>query len=147
MLLDPTQVFGGFRPAYLVRALPMLLRPTPGRIGGFLAWESGLAGPQAVADAAGPDWFRLQEATAGFPTVRPVTGPRPDLRGLGRLPVTVLFAGRSRCHDARRTARAAAAALPPGARIEVVPDAAHHVFPLTAAEAVAEAVATTSATA
>ncbi|MCB5180881.1 alpha/beta fold hydrolase [Streptomyces antimicrobicus] len=132
VLLDPTQVFAGFRPAYLLRALPMLLRPTPARIRGFLAWESG--GAAAPVD---PDWLRLQETTAGFPAVRPVTGPRPDLGSLGRLPVTALFAGRARCHDARRAAHRAAAVLPLGAVVDVLPDATHHTMPQTAAERIA----------
>ncbi|MEU3875905.1 MULTISPECIES: alpha/beta fold hydrolase [Streptomyces] len=43
-LLDPTQVFGGYRPGYLLRVLPMLLRPTERRVGAFLDWESAGTG-------------------------------------------------------------------------------------------------------
>lgn len=42
-LLDPTQCFAGFKAAYLLRALPMLLRPTPRRVRAFLEWEIGRA--------------------------------------------------------------------------------------------------------
>ncbi|MEU7556023.1 alpha/beta hydrolase [Streptomyces sp. NPDC044571] len=125
VLLDPTRVFAGLRPGYVLRALPMLVRPTPARIRGFLAWETGGA-------ALDPQWLRLQDETARFPTARPVTGPRPDLRGLGELPVQALFAADARCHDAARAARAARAMLP-GARIDVFPGVSHHALPLTAA--------------
>ncbi|MFF5443500.1 alpha/beta fold hydrolase [Streptomyces sp. NPDC012888] len=128
-LLDPTQVFTGFRPGYLLRALPMLARPTPARIRRFLDWESG-------GTPLDPHWLRLQEETAGFRSARPVTGPRPRLEVLresGAPPVLALFAGRSRCHDATRAARAAAAVLPAGAEIGVLPDTGHHGLPLTAA--------------
>ncbi|MGY3334310.1 pimeloyl-ACP methyl ester carboxylesterase [Streptomyces filamentosus] len=129
LLLDPTLVFAGLRPGYVLRALPMLARPTPARIRSFLAWESGGA-------ALDPTWLRLQEEGAGFPSVRPVTGPRPDLAALRELPVRVLLAGRARCHDPVHVARAVAAALPE-ARTEVLPGASHHAFPLAAAGAVA----------
>lgn len=126
VLLDPTQVFAGLRPGYVLRALPMLVRPTPARVRAFLDWETGGA-------ALDPAWTRLQEETAAFPTVRPVTGPRPDLAGLGELPVEVLFAGRARCHDAGRAADAARRALP-GARVGVLAGVSHHALPLTAPE-------------
>jgi len=126
-LLDPTQCFTGYRAAYLLHALPMLLRPTPRRVRGFLEWESG----GAVLD---PDWLRLQEAAAGFPSVvKPVTGPRPApdaLRGLD-MPVLLLLAGSSRTHDAYKVATKARALLP---RVEnaVVPDVSHHALPQAA---------------
>ncbi|MFG2972038.1 alpha/beta fold hydrolase [Streptomyces sp. NPDC048331] len=130
VLLDPTQVFAGLRPGYVLRAVPMLVRPTPERVRSFLAWETRGA-------ALDPAWLRLQGEGAGFPTVRPVTGPRPDLAGLahfsgGNLEVDVLFAGLARCHDPGRAARAAREVLP-GARVDVLPGVAHHGLPLTAA--------------
>ncbi|MFJ3877921.1 alpha/beta fold hydrolase [Streptomyces sp. NPDC090077] len=129
VLLDPTQVFAGLRPGYVLRALPMLVRPTPARIRSFLAWE-------AAGAAFDPAWARVQEEAAAFPTVRPVTGPRPDLAGLGELPVEVLFAGRARCHDSRKVAEAARRALP-GARVDVMDGVPHHAMPLTAAGEIA----------
>ncbi|MCX5196910.1 hypothetical protein OOK31_23945 [Streptomyces sp. NBC_00249] len=78
----------------------------------------------------------LQERTAGFPTVRPVTGPRPDPAGLRGTRVDVLVAGGARCHDPARVARAARAALP-GARVDVLPHVSHHALPLAAAGEVA----------
>ncbi|MEU0069193.1 alpha/beta fold hydrolase [Streptomyces sp. NPDC006332] len=126
-LLDPTQCFAGYRAAYLLRALPMLLRPTPCRVRAFLEWECG----GAVLD---PDWLRLQEAAAGFPSVvKPVTGPRPApeaLRGLD-VPVLLLLAGSSRTLDTYEVASRAGALLP---RVEsvVVPDVSHHALPQAA---------------
>ncbi|GAA2453909.1 alpha/beta fold hydrolase [Streptomyces mauvecolor] len=133
VLFDPAQVFAGLRPGYVLRALPMLLRPTPARIRSFLAWESG----GADLDAA---WLRLQEETARFPTVRPVTGPRPYLAGLDRVPLHILFAERARCHDSARAATAARAALPES-RIDIILGVSHHALPLSAAEAVTASLA------
>ncbi|WP_030765608.1 alpha/beta fold hydrolase [Streptomyces sp. NRRL F-2664] len=140
LLLDPTQVFAGLRPGYVLRALPMLVRPTPQRIRSFLAWET------RGADLD-PAWLRLQEETARFPAARPVTGPRPDLSRLAQPPgglppirTDVLFAGRARCHDAARAARAAREALP-DARIDVLPARPHQALPLTAAPDIARLLA------
>ncbi|MFE3560172.1 alpha/beta fold hydrolase [Streptomyces sp. NPDC059193] len=135
VLLDPTRVFAGFRHGYVLRALPMLVRPTPERIRSFLVWESGGA-------ELDPAWLRLQDETARFRAVRPVTGPRPDLTGPGEppVPVHVLFAGRARCHDADRAAGAARRMLP-GARVDVLPGVSHHALPLVAAGEIARLVA------
>ncbi|MFE7098847.1 alpha/beta fold hydrolase [Streptomyces erythrochromogenes] len=135
VLIDPTQVFAGLRPGYVLRALPVLVRPTPERIRSFLAWETRGA-------ALDPAWLRLQDATARFPTARPVTGPRPDLTRLAErgARVDVLFAGRARCHDSGRAARAAREALP-GARVDVLPGVSHHALPLTAAAGIARRLA------
>ncbi|MER7622974.1 alpha/beta hydrolase [Streptomyces sp. NPDC126503] len=132
VLLDPTAVFTGLRPGYVVRALPMLLRPTPTRIRRFLEWET------RGAPGVDPDWLRLQDETARFPSRRPVTGPRPDPARLRNLDVLVLFAGRARCHDPYRAA-AAAARLLPDATIEVLDGdgVSHHAMPWTAAGPIA----------
>ncbi|WP_327413605.1 alpha/beta fold hydrolase [Streptomyces sp. NBC_01233] len=136
VLLDPTRVFAGLRPGYVLRALPVLVRPTPERIRSFLGWETRGA-------ALDPAWLRLQDETADFPAVRPVAGPRPDLGALAEPPgvqVDVLFAEHARCHDAGRAARAARRALP-GARVDVLPAVAHHALPLTAAGEIARRLA------
>jgi pimeloyl-ACP methyl ester carboxylesterase len=122
-LLDPTQCFAGFETAYLLHALPMLLRPTARRVRTFLEWETGGA-------PLDPDWLRLQEAAAGFPSARPVTGPRPAvdaLRGLD-VPVLLLVAANSRTCDTYEVAARAGALLP---RVEtaVLPDVSHHALP------------------
>ncbi|MFG3039200.1 alpha/beta fold hydrolase [Streptomyces sp. NPDC048330] len=126
VLLDPTRVFVGLRPGYVLRALPMLVRPTPERIRSFLTWESR----GAALDTA---WLRLQEESAGFPSVRPVNGPLPDPTRLRELPVRVLLAEHARCHDSGRVARTVAEVLPQ-ARTEIVPAVSHHAFPLAAAD-------------
>ncbi|MFF0788343.1 alpha/beta fold hydrolase [Streptomyces spiralis] len=125
-LLDPTQCFAGFETAYLLHALPVLLRPSPRRVRAFLEWETG---PVPLD----PDWLRLQEAAAGFPSVRPVTGPRPEpgaLRAL-EVPVLLLLAGSSRTHDSHRVAARAGAVLP-CVETDVLPDVSHHALPQTA---------------
>lgn len=122
-LLDPTRCFAGFSPAYLLHALPSLLRSTPRRVRAFLEWETG-------GSALDPDWLALQEAAAGFPSVRPVTGPRPApdaLRGLG-LPVLLLLAGGGRTHTPTKVAARAEALLPRVATV-VLPGVSHHALP------------------
>ncbi|RKT04362.1 pimeloyl-ACP methyl ester carboxylesterase [Streptomyces sp. 3211.6] len=133
VLLDPTQVFTGLGPRYVLRSLPMLVRPTPERIRSFLAWEAG----GAVLD---PAWLRLQDETAAFPAARPVTGPRPDLTGLAPFALDVLFAERARCHDSLQALAAATRALP-GARVRLLRGVSHHALPLTAAGEVARLLA------
>ncbi|MEV7086696.1 alpha/beta hydrolase [Streptomyces sp. NPDC093085] len=128
VLLDPTQCFTGLRPAYVARALPMLLRPTARRIRAFLEWETA-----ASAAPLDPAWLRLQERTADFPAVRPVTGPRPDPAALRTLttPALLLLAGAGKAQDAARVARRAGELLP-GATTEILPTATHHALPLAA---------------
>lgn len=124
ILVDPTGCFAGFRPGYLLRALPMLLRPDAARTRAFLAWETG----HAPLD---PSWLRMREAAAGLPSVRPVTGPRPSpgaLRGL-RVPTLILLAGQGRAQDVNRTS-ASAHRLLPRAETVVLPGVSHHALPL-----------------
>ncbi|MFF7067512.1 alpha/beta fold hydrolase [Streptomyces pseudovenezuelae] len=126
-LLDPTQCFAGFKAAYLLHALPMLLRPTPARVRAFLDWETGGA---ATLD---PDWLRLQEAAARFPAAGPVTGPRPapDALRVLNAPVLLLVAANSRTH-ASYEVTAQAGELLPRAEIDVVPGVSHHALPQSA---------------
>ncbi|MFI2435656.1 alpha/beta fold hydrolase [Streptomyces sp. NPDC018693] len=128
-LLDPTQCFAGFKTAYLLHALPMLLRPTPRRVRAFLEWETGGVGLDA-------DWLRLQEAAAGFPAARPVTGPRPaaqELRALD-MPVLLLVAANSRTHDTSAVTARAGEALR-DAETVILPGVSHHALPYAASPA------------
>ncbi|THA60277.1 alpha/beta hydrolase [Streptomyces sp. A0958] len=129
VLLDPTGCFAGFRPGYLLHALPMLLRPNAARTRAFLEWETGGA-------PVDPAWLRLREAAADFPSARPVTGPRPSPEALDALavPTLVLLAGGSRAQHASRVA-ATAHRLLPRAQTAILPTATHHTLPLHAATA------------
>ncbi|MCP2308466.1 alpha/beta fold hydrolase [Kitasatospora paracochleata] len=127
-LLDPTQVFGGYRPGYLLRVLPMLLRPTARRVGAYLAWETAGTGVDE-------DFGRLYVRGATLPgRGRPVVGRTLDPAPLAP-PVLVVFAGRSRVHDAAATADRARRLLP-RARVEVLPGVGHHALPTAASAAV-----------
>ena len=126
VLLDPTNCFTGFAPRFLLRALPVLLRPTPARGTALLDWETR-------GTALDPDWRRLHGLAAAFPGVRPVNGPRPGRQRLGTLepPALVLLAGRSRAHDPHAVERRARAAVP-GVETAVLPDATHFTLPVAA---------------
>ncbi|MFB7337122.1 alpha/beta fold hydrolase [Streptomyces adustus] len=128
VLLDPTQVFGGYQPGYLLRVLPMLLRPTAQRVGAYLDWESAGTGVDE-------DFKRLYVLGATLRgRGRPVVGRTLDPGPLA-MPVLVLFAERSRVHDAEATADRARRLLP-RARVEVLPGLGHHTMPTAGAAAV-----------
>ncbi|MEV6206448.1 alpha/beta fold hydrolase [Kitasatospora sp. NPDC051914] len=120
-LLDPTQCFAGFRPGYLLRALPLLLRPTAERARAFLAHETAGSG----ADAGCSEVYARGTELPG--RARPAVLRRPDVSGL-RVPVLVLLAGRSGAHDVRRVAAGARRALP-SAEVEVLEGVSHHAMP------------------
>ncbi|MFD8993530.1 alpha/beta fold hydrolase [Streptomyces abikoensis] len=127
-LLDPTQVFGGYRPGYLLRALPTLLRPTERRVGAFLDWETAGTGVDE-------DFKRLYVLGATLRgRGRPVVGRTLDPAPLA-MPVLVLFAGSSRVHDAEAAADRARRLLP-RARVEVLPGLGHHALPIAGAATV-----------
>ncbi|MGW1196408.1 alpha/beta fold hydrolase [Streptomyces sp. NPDC002536] len=129
VLLDPTQCFAGFRAGYLLRALPLLARPTARRARAFLDWETGGADID-------PAWRELHGLAAEFPRRKIVTGRRPTARQLGGLtsPTLVLLAGDSRAHDVRRVEAAARRRLPHVETV-VLPGLSHHGIPfLRAAE-------------
>ncbi|MEV6111740.1 alpha/beta fold hydrolase [Streptomyces sp. NPDC052109] len=125
-LLDPTQCFAGYKAAYLLRALPMLLRPTPRRVRAFLEWETGGLPLE-------PDWLALQEAAAGFPAAKPVTRPRPAPGALRALDARVLLlvAANSRTHDPHEVTSRAGALLP-HVETAVLPGVSHHALPQAA---------------
>ncbi|MET8507267.1 alpha/beta fold hydrolase [Streptomyces sp. NPDC004787] len=128
LLLDPTNCFAGFAPRFLLRALPVLLRPGAARRAAFLDWEAG-------GTAFDPDWRRLQVLAADEPALRPVAGPRPAPERLAALrpPTLVLLAGRSRTHDPYAVERRARAAVPGGhLETELLPDTAHFALPVGA---------------
>jgi pimeloyl-ACP methyl ester carboxylesterase len=134
-LLDPTFVFTGMSPRYLLHALPTLVRPTGRRVRGFLAWETrGRAVP--------PDWLDTYVSGATdvdrSPIVRTRRPRREQLAGLA-VPTLVVAAGAGRAHDGARLA--AAAARIPAVDVVEVPGATHHTLPLLDAPVVAAAMA------
>nr|WP_086720948.1 alpha/beta hydrolase [Streptomyces angustmyceticus] len=123
VLLDPTQCFAGYRPSYLLRALPLFVRPGERSTRRFLAWETRGAAPA-------PELVRLMGlGAAEFRGAKVVTGPRPDVTRLGAAapPTLVLLAEHSRAHDLRRVA--ARAERTPGVRLATVPGVTHHSMP------------------
>jgi pimeloyl-ACP methyl ester carboxylesterase len=129
-LLDPTRCFTGYRPQYLARSLPLLLRPSPQRVRGFLAWESGGA-------RFDPRWLALAGLAARYPAARVAGGRQPDPRRVRSLlaPTLILLAERSRAHDIRRVEAVARAQIG-DLRVATVPDASHHTMPSMPAAAI-----------
>ncbi|RKE17077.1 alpha/beta fold hydrolase [Streptomyces sp. TLI_171] len=129
-LLDPTGCFTGYRVGYLLRAAPMLARPTEVRARAFLAWETGGA-------PLDPDWTRLHGLAATFPRTRTVTGPRPTPEALAalRAPCLVLAAADSRTHHPK-TLTARATATLPHAKVHTLEGVSHHGLPYLKADEV-----------
>ncbi|WP_123976799.1 MULTISPECIES: alpha/beta fold hydrolase [Streptomyces] len=124
-LVDPTQVFAGFRPGYLMRALPSLIRPSEARARAFLAWETAGSHPDET-------WQRLYALASAAPGRKIVAGGRPRAAEL-RMPVLVLLAEHSRAHHADKVADRVRRTLPQG-ELTLLPRATHHSLPLTAPE-------------
>lgn len=124
-LIDPTQVFAGFRPGYLLRALPTLVRPGEARARAFLAWETADIHPDEA-------WQRLYALAGTVPGRKIIAGGRPRTADL-EMPVLVLLAEHSRAHHTVRVADRARRTLPQG-EVAVLPGATHHSLPLTAPE-------------
>ncbi|WP_329467135.1 alpha/beta fold hydrolase [Streptomyces sp. NBC_01431] len=121
-LIDPTQVFAGFRPGYLLRALPALIRPSQARARAFLAWETAGTHPDET-------WQRLYALATTVPGRKLIVGGRARADGL-RMPVLVLLAERSRTHHAVKVAAQAHRTLPQ-AKVTLLPGTTHHSLPLT----------------
>ncbi|MFJ6247169.1 MULTISPECIES: alpha/beta fold hydrolase [unclassified Streptomyces] len=120
-LVDPTRVFAGFRPGYLLRALPLLIRPTEARARAFLAWETAGTHPDET-------WRRLHALAATAPGRKLVAGGRPRAADL-RVPLLVLLAERSRTHRAAEVADRVRRVLPEAEAV-LLPGATHHSLPL-----------------
>lgn len=122
-LLDPTDCLGGPALAYRIRALPLLLRPSPARCRAFLAWETRGA-------ELDPAWIELMTLGTTFPASR-LVWPHPP--GKGELqtlttPTLVLLAQRSRAIRIRAVDRAAHRLLP-DVTTHVLAGATHHTIP------------------
>jgi pimeloyl-ACP methyl ester carboxylesterase len=123
-LLDPTRCFAGFRPSYLLRAAPMLLRPTESRVRRFLHWETG-------GRTLDPAWLTLDVfGSVHFPAAKVVPNRLPPPARLASLtvPTLVLLAEQTRAHDIRTVAANARTRMP-RAVVDVLPGATHHSIP------------------
>ncbi|MFJ9898418.1 alpha/beta fold hydrolase [Streptomyces sp. NPDC091280] len=121
-LVDPTQVFAGFRLGYLLHALPTLIRPSEARARAFLAWETAGTHPDET-------WQRLYALATTVPGRKLVTGLRPRTADL-RMPVLVLLAEHGRAHNAVKVAARARRMLSQG-EATLLPAATHHSLPFT----------------
>ncbi|MBS9373154.1 alpha/beta fold hydrolase [Rhodococcus sp. B50] len=125
VLLDPNSCFAGMRPGYLLRALPVLVRPTAARERAFLEWET--RGAQLD-----PDWITLMAlGAAHFPTSKTIVPRRPSAEALGRCTadVTVVLAPFGRVHDPDKVARTVRKALP-SCRAVTLTVGTHHTLPM-----------------
>ena len=131
-LLDPTTCFAGFRPAYLLHAAPLLVRPGPAALRSLLRWETGGA-------ALDPGWLELAGLAAREPKsiVLPRRPRAASFAGFS-VPTLVLLGGASRAHDIRAVAAGAARAIP-SAQVITIPDATHHTIPMLPAGPINEA--------
>ncbi|WP_199551384.1 alpha/beta fold hydrolase [Streptomyces sp. N35] len=122
-LLDPTGCFAGLRSGYVLRALPMLARPTARRVLAFHRWETGSLPENTV-------WREFLAATADAPRPKSLRMRRPRAEDLkaSAVETLVLLAGRSKAHDTRQVA-ATARKLLPHATVTVLEQASHHSLP------------------
>jgi len=130
VLLDPNSVFTGMRTPYLLRAVPLLTRPTGKRERDFITWET--AGQPLDAD-----WLDLiTRGVADFPRGKTVVPKRPKATALAALTAqtTVILAEHSKVHDSNGTADKTHAALPAATTI-ILPGATHHTLPMSPAPA------------
>ncbi|MGP4016960.1 alpha/beta fold hydrolase [Saccharopolyspora sp. 5N708] len=119
-LFDPTACFTRWNPRYLLRALPVLLRPTPERTRSFVLWETDGAGID-------PACLELQACAAAFQTAKVIVHPKPDPSRL-TAPTLVLAAANSKAHNANRLV-AHAQRVVPNVETAVLPDVSHHALP------------------
>lgn len=124
VLLDPPSCFAGMRLAYLLHAVPILVRPTRARMRSLIRWETH----NAPLDA---DWLDLTERGTDFPSAKPVVPRRPkgDRWATLSADVTVVFAGESKEHNSSRVAEAVGKVLP-NAHTVVLTGCSHHMLPM-----------------
>ncbi|MCJ0894001.1 MULTISPECIES: alpha/beta fold hydrolase [unclassified Rhodococcus (in: high G+C Gram-positive bacteria)] len=124
VLLDPPSCFAGMRLAYLLHAVPLLVRPTRQRMRSLIRWET----QKAPLDA---DWLDLTERGTDFPSAKPVVPRRPKGNRWATLAadVTVVFAGDSKVHNSSRVADAVETVLP-NAHTVILAGSSHHMLPM-----------------
>lgn len=140
-LLDPTMTFAPLFPAYVLRALPFLSKPSAARRASLIRWETRRQ-PQD------PQWLEVTGLAAeGVAMGSPVTTkipPKQALNGL-RPPALVITAHKTKVHSERRVRRNAGRRLPPSARLHSIAGASHYGLPMTHAAEVAELLRTPAA--
>jgi len=123
-LIDPSKCFAGFKPGYLLHALPMMLLGGETRRRRFMAWETG-------GRPLDPAWLTLVATGAqgdnGAKVVMPKRPSDEELRGLD-VPVLLFLAGQTRSHDIRKIEEQARRLLP-DVTVVLLPDATHHTLP------------------
>ena len=131
-LLDPTMAFTPLLPHYVIRALPVLYKPTAERRLSLIRWETR----NADLD---PKWLRATslgtDAFSGMPTV-PTKIPPKQVRAAMDRPTLVILAGKSRVHNVRRIA--ARTSHMPDVVEKTLPSATHYALPMTHADEVAD---------
>ncbi|MCH5644812.1 alpha/beta hydrolase [Gordonia sp. ABSL49_1] len=134
VLLDPSSCFTGMKPTYLLRALPVLVRPSPERQRRFLEWECRSSGVDPVD--LDQDWLTVACMAAAFPTTRPVVPRRPDARALATLNgfgMTAILAPHSKIHDPTTVAQRITATVE-DATVMTLASGSHHTLPLAPAD-------------
>ncbi|MFE5876852.1 alpha/beta fold hydrolase [Rhodococcus sp. NPDC056506] len=129
VLLDPNSSFSGMKAGYLLRALPLLLKPSRARRRRLLEWETG----ELSIDS---DWLSLAElGTSDLPRPNLVVPQRPSEQDTSALDVELLvvLARDGRVHDAATVAKVVRERVP-AARVEVLEDASHHSIPMVPAD-------------
>jgi hypothetical protein len=124
--------FAPLFPAYLLRALPVLTRPSAQRRASLIGWESR----KTELDQ---EWMRLtglavNGSTSG--TTVPTKIPSATTLQTLRPPALVITAGRTKVHSETRLRRNARKRLPV-AQLQSVVGATHYGLPMTHAEQVA----------
>jgi pimeloyl-ACP methyl ester carboxylesterase len=122
-LLDPTDCFAAMSLVYRLRAVPLLIQPSPARLRAFFRWETHGA-------PIDPAWLDLAARGADFPQSRIVLPRRPSAESLraSTVPTLLLLAEQSRAHDIGRV-EARARQLMPRVTVAKLPGASHHTIP------------------
>jgi len=122
-LLDPTFVVSPLSPAYRLKAIPLLTRPSSRRMHRFLDWETR-------GRPLDPGWLSVAAAGNDLGRAKIVLPRRPHRRDLADLniPVLVIAAGQSRAHNPAKVLRRAQARLP-DVTTATIPQATHHTMP------------------
>ena len=135
VLLDPTGCFSGMSPGYLLRAAPVLIRPSAERLARLIHWETQGA-------ELNPAWLELLGLGAEIPKVRPIVQrPNREKLAASTVPTLILLAEHSRVLNIAKVARSAREMMP-RAVIGTVPGVSHHGMPMLHAEELNRAVLT-----